>query len=131
MFFPQGKRLHTHDYKEPRGYEDKRVLVIGIGNSAGDAAVELARCAKQVRTDILRLLLLEHHMYICVNRVMCIPLHVVPITRCLRFGVSANQRSEEEAEKGGDCLIAIAHRSAKLRCAKIKMVAQKRIHNVN
>ena len=45
----QGKMLHTHDYKQPSGYEDKRIVVIGIGNSAGDVAVELAKCAKQVR----------------------------------------------------------------------------------
>ena len=48
----QGKMLHTHDYKQPSGYEDKRIVVIGIGNSAGDAAVELARCAKQVRRGL-------------------------------------------------------------------------------
>ena len=31
-----GKRVHTHDYRDYRGYEDKRVVVIGIGNSGGD-----------------------------------------------------------------------------------------------
>ncbi|RUS85908.1 hypothetical protein EGW08_006311 [Elysia chlorotica] len=44
----QGKVLHTHDYRVPSGYEDKRVLIVGIGNSGGDCAVELSRVAKQV-----------------------------------------------------------------------------------
>ncbi|XP_077987004.1 flavin-containing monooxygenase 5-like [Glandiceps talaboti] len=44
----QGRIIHTHDYKVPKGYENKRILVIGIGNSGGDAAVELARVGSQV-----------------------------------------------------------------------------------
>ncbi|XP_019643098.1 PREDICTED: dimethylaniline monooxygenase [N-oxide-forming] 5-like [Branchiostoma belcheri] len=44
----QGKTLHSHDYKDQRGFENKRVVVIGIGNSGGDIAVELSRHAKQV-----------------------------------------------------------------------------------
>ncbi|GFR98981.1 dimethylaniline monooxygenase [N-oxide-forming] [Elysia marginata] len=44
----EGKVLHTNQYRKPNGYEDKRVLVVGIGNSAGDCAVELSRVAKQV-----------------------------------------------------------------------------------
>ena len=44
----QGKMVHTHDYKSHVGYENKRVVVIGIGNSGGDVAVELGRIAKQV-----------------------------------------------------------------------------------
>ncbi|GFN88429.1 dimethylaniline monooxygenase [n-oxide-forming] [Plakobranchus ocellatus] len=44
----QGKVLHAHDYRVPTGYEDKKVLIIGMGNSGGDCAVELSRVAKQV-----------------------------------------------------------------------------------
>ncbi|CAL1534301.1 unnamed protein product [Lymnaea stagnalis] len=44
----QGKVVHTHDYRKPDGLQDKRVLIIGIGNSGGDAAVELSRIASQV-----------------------------------------------------------------------------------
>ncbi|XP_070532004.1 flavin-containing monooxygenase 5-like [Ptychodera flava] len=44
----QGRIIHTHDYKHPRDYEDKRILVIGVGNSGGDAAVELSRIGSQV-----------------------------------------------------------------------------------
>lgn len=41
--------VHSHDYRRPDEYEDKRVLVVGIGNSGGDVAVELSRKAAQVR----------------------------------------------------------------------------------
>ncbi|XP_038069073.1 flavin-containing monooxygenase 5-like [Patiria miniata] len=44
----QGKVLHTHDYKTPYDLIDKRVVVIGIGNSGGDAAVELSRISSKV-----------------------------------------------------------------------------------
>ncbi len=44
----EGKKVHTHDYKDHRGYEGKKVVVVGIGNSGGDAAVELSRVADQV-----------------------------------------------------------------------------------
>ena len=44
----QGKVVHSHDYKNHKGYEDKRVVVIGIGNSAVDVATELGRIAEQV-----------------------------------------------------------------------------------
>ena len=40
--------MHSHNYKDFAGYENKGVVVIGIGNSGGDIAVELGRCAKQV-----------------------------------------------------------------------------------
>ncbi|XP_076099668.1 dimethylaniline monooxygenase [N-oxide-forming] 2-like isoform X1 [Mytilus galloprovincialis] len=43
-----GRVLHTHDYKDFRGFEGKRVLVIGIGNSASDVASELSRHAEHV-----------------------------------------------------------------------------------
>jgi hypothetical protein len=38
-----GLQLHSHDYKDFRGFEDKRVLVLGIGNSACDIAVETSK----------------------------------------------------------------------------------------
>ena len=46
----KGKVVHTHDYKDFRGYENKAVLIIGIGNSGGDVANELSRISKQVIT---------------------------------------------------------------------------------
>ncbi|CAI2351121.1 unnamed protein product [Caenorhabditis sp. 36 PRJEB53466] len=44
----KGRIIHSHSYKDHRGYEDKVVVVVGIGNSGGDVAVELSRIAKQV-----------------------------------------------------------------------------------
>ncbi|CAH1781362.1 unnamed protein product [Owenia fusiformis] len=44
----KGRIIHSHDYKDLRGYEDKNIVIVGIGNSGGDAAVELSRVAKQV-----------------------------------------------------------------------------------
>lgn len=45
----QGQRVHTHDYRDCKGFDEKRVVVIGIGNSGGDVAVELSKICKQVR----------------------------------------------------------------------------------
>lgn len=38
--------IHSHDYKRAAPFRDKRVLVIGGGNSACDVAVETARVSK-------------------------------------------------------------------------------------
>jgi hypothetical protein len=43
-----GKILHSHHYKTPEDYTGKRVLIVGIGNSACDIAIDLCRLAKQV-----------------------------------------------------------------------------------
>jgi dimethylaniline monooxygenase (N-oxide forming) len=43
-----GEQMHVHHYREPEVLEGKRVLVLGIGNSAVDVAVESSRIA--VRT---------------------------------------------------------------------------------
>lgn len=44
----EGRIIHTHSYKKPNGYDNKRVLVVGVGNSGGDAAVELSSIASKV-----------------------------------------------------------------------------------
>ncbi|EFO17427.2 hypothetical protein LOAG_11072 [Loa loa] len=44
----RGEIIHSHDYREPFSYIDKTVVVIGIGNSSGDIAVDLSRIAKEV-----------------------------------------------------------------------------------
>uniref|UniRef100_A0A8C6YXM7 Flavin-containing monooxygenase n=1 Tax=Nothoprocta perdicaria TaxID=30464 RepID=A0A8C6YXM7_NOTPE len=44
----QGSYLHSRDYKDPQAFTDKRVIVIGIGNSGSDLAVEISQTAKQV-----------------------------------------------------------------------------------
>ena len=44
----KGKIIHTHSYKRPQGFEDQNIMVVGVGNSGGDAAVELSQVANQV-----------------------------------------------------------------------------------
>ncbi|XP_025111759.1 dimethylaniline monooxygenase [N-oxide-forming] 5-like [Pomacea canaliculata] len=44
----QGKVQHSHDYRTAQGLEDKRVVVVGLGNSGVDLAVELSKVSKQV-----------------------------------------------------------------------------------
>ena len=41
-----GVEMHAHDYRTPDGCEGKNVLVLGIGNSACDIAVETSRVSE-------------------------------------------------------------------------------------
>jgi cation diffusion facilitator CzcD-associated flavoprotein CzcO len=41
----EGEQMHVHHYREPEALRDRRVLVLGIGNSATDIAVEASRIA--------------------------------------------------------------------------------------
>jgi dimethylaniline monooxygenase (N-oxide forming) len=41
----EGEQIHVHHYREPETLTGKRVLVLGIGNSATDIAVEASRIA--------------------------------------------------------------------------------------
>jgi cation diffusion facilitator CzcD-associated flavoprotein CzcO len=43
----EGEQVHAHYYREPDVLEGKRVLVLGIGNSAVDIAVESSRIAEK------------------------------------------------------------------------------------
>ncbi|XP_019502413.1 PREDICTED: dimethylaniline monooxygenase [N-oxide-forming] 5-like [Hipposideros armiger] len=43
----EGRYFHSREYKSPDGFLGKRIIVVGIGNSAVDIAVELSRVAKQ------------------------------------------------------------------------------------
>uniref|UniRef100_G3PP33 Flavin-containing monooxygenase n=1 Tax=Gasterosteus aculeatus TaxID=69293 RepID=G3PP33_GASAC len=42
-----GRCLHSWDYKDGDAFRGKRVVVVGIGNSGGDIAVEISRSAEQ------------------------------------------------------------------------------------
>uniref|UniRef100_G1RYR8 Flavin-containing monooxygenase n=1 Tax=Nomascus leucogenys TaxID=61853 RepID=G1RYR8_NOMLE len=48
----RGNYFHSWDYKNPEAFKGKRVLVIGLGNSGSDIAVELSRLATQSNTEI-------------------------------------------------------------------------------
>jgi cation diffusion facilitator CzcD-associated flavoprotein CzcO len=41
-----GEAVHSHYYRTPEGFEGSNVLVLGIGNSATDIAVETSRVSK-------------------------------------------------------------------------------------
>lgn len=43
-----GEYMHSHSFKTNEGFENKKVLVIGAGNSACDCAVEISRVAEKV-----------------------------------------------------------------------------------
>ncbi|NXT67075.1 FMO4 monooxygenase, partial [Chaetops frenatus] len=44
----RGQHLHSRDYRDVQAFRGKRVLVVGIGNTGGDLAVELSRVAAKV-----------------------------------------------------------------------------------
>ncbi|XP_006887446.1 PREDICTED: dimethylaniline monooxygenase [N-oxide-forming] 5-like [Elephantulus edwardii] len=44
----EGCYFHSREYKSPEEFLGKRIIVVGIGNSGVDIAVELSRVAKQV-----------------------------------------------------------------------------------
>ncbi|KAK1897146.1 Dimethylaniline monooxygenase [N-oxide-forming] 5 [Dissostichus eleginoides] len=50
----KGTHFHSRDYKTPEEWRNKKAVVIGIGNSGGDIAVELSRVTKQVKPNIRR-----------------------------------------------------------------------------
>ncbi|ELU17934.1 hypothetical protein CAPTEDRAFT_222532 [Capitella teleta] len=43
----EGKIMHSHDYRNHGEFDDKKVVVVGFGNSAGDLAVELSRICRK------------------------------------------------------------------------------------
>lgn len=53
----KGQYFHSRQYKHPDVFKDKRVLVIGVGNSGIDIAVEVSHVAKKVPFFVLFLVL--------------------------------------------------------------------------
>jgi hypothetical protein len=49
-----GSVIHSHHYRVPDGYRDQDVLVVGIGNSAVDIAVDVARQARSTHLSTRR-----------------------------------------------------------------------------
>ncbi|KAL6486177.1 hypothetical protein MHYP_G00055690 [Metynnis hypsauchen] len=48
----QGKCSHSWEYKDPDEFCGKRVVIVGIGNSGGDIAVEISRVAEKTFLSI-------------------------------------------------------------------------------
>ena len=48
----KGKILHSQQYKHSQNYVNSRVVVVGIGNSGGDIAVELGTVSPQVSYNV-------------------------------------------------------------------------------
>ena len=44
----RGEIIHSLDYRHSKEFEEKQVLVVGIGNSGADIATELSTVAKKV-----------------------------------------------------------------------------------
>lgn len=44
----KGQILHSQEYRIPDAFRGKRILVVGLGNTGGDVAVELSGIAAQV-----------------------------------------------------------------------------------
>ncbi|KAM4812182.1 flavin-containing monooxygenase 5-like [Urocitellus parryii] len=44
----KGRYFHSREYKSPEDFSGQRIVVVGMGNSGVDIAVELSRVAKQV-----------------------------------------------------------------------------------
>ncbi|XP_069823698.1 dimethylaniline monooxygenase [N-oxide-forming] 2-like isoform X2 [Dendropsophus ebraccatus] len=44
----RGRYFHSREYKNPDQFKGKRVVIVGMGNSAADIAVDLSRTASQV-----------------------------------------------------------------------------------
>lgn len=49
-----GQQIHSHHYRTPAPFEGKRVLVVGIGNSGVDIAVDVCRHARHVSLSTRR-----------------------------------------------------------------------------
>lgn len=49
-----GEALHSHQYKKASVFKDKRVLVVGGGNSACDVAVEISRISERTSISMRR-----------------------------------------------------------------------------
>ncbi|NWZ03317.1 FMO1 monooxygenase, partial [Loxia curvirostra] len=50
----RGQRFHSRQYKHPDVFQGKRVLVVGMGNSGADIAVEASRVAAKVTISTTR-----------------------------------------------------------------------------
>lgn len=47
----KGNSFHSQNYKDSEEFEGKTVVIIGMGNSAADIAVEICKKAKKVKGE--------------------------------------------------------------------------------
>nr|XP_010952163.2 flavin-containing monooxygenase 5-like [Camelus bactrianus] len=59
----EGCYFHSREYKSPEDFSGKRIIVVGIGNSGVDIAVELSHVAKQVFLSTQRGAWILHHVW--------------------------------------------------------------------
>ncbi|RHZ52430.1 hypothetical protein Glove_461g55 [Diversispora epigaea] len=50
----KGEQMHSHFYRTPNPFQNKRVMVVGVGNSGIDISVELSHFASQVYLSVRR-----------------------------------------------------------------------------
>ncbi|KAM0027896.1 putative indole-3-pyruvate monooxygenase [Helianthus debilis subsp. tardiflorus] len=66
----KGEVIHSTDYKSGKGYENKKVLVVGAGNSGMEIALDLsnfgAKTSIVVRSPVSFSLLLVNYMYMSI-----------------------------------------------------------------
>jgi indole-3-pyruvate monooxygenase len=48
----RGRVLHSVEYRRPKGFEGRRVLVVGVGNSGGEIGSELANAGARVTVAV-------------------------------------------------------------------------------
>jgi len=53
----KGKQLHAQMYKTTTGFENKRVVIVGLGNTGGDIASDLAHVCSQARLKLCDLII--------------------------------------------------------------------------
>ncbi|MFD9738161.1 flavin-containing monooxygenase [Umezawaea sp. NPDC059074] len=72
--FP-GEQLHTFDYSTPFDHLEKRVAVVGFGNSAADLSVELSRLASKT------ILSFRRSLHVVPKTLVGIPIDEIATTR--------------------------------------------------
>lgn len=72
--FP-GEQVHTFDYSTPFPYLEKRVAVVGFGNSAADLSVELSRLARKT------ILTFRRSLHVVPKTLMGIPIDEIAAAR--------------------------------------------------
>ncbi len=82
-----GEQVHSHHYKTFDGYEGKRVLVLGIGNSACDIAVETSRVSERT------FLAMRRGAHVIPKYVFGIPTDHLTTSPLARVGSFAIQRA--------------------------------------